>query len=380
MDHPDLPALHRALEQSWGLPAASAAPFEYAEVLDALTRRVMFMLRHEYDRLLAALYVLDVSEELVTSAQQLGSEKECAAAIAAAILEREQEKLESRRRYSRKLEDERGDHGGVVSGRFGHPLRIVSSRCIRGYFVGKWRVHLRSTTSNSNLEDDFMRDVSPTSMDRRNFLKSGIQMTAGAVAVGAALQAHGAAPENKSIQSTGKIPERPFGKTGHKLPVLGHGGSAMVNSWATAYNVTLQSEDERVAMVRKAYDMGIRYFDTARVYSESESIMGRGLKDVRDNVFIATKMAMPRPEMVRGSVETSLKELQTDYVDLMQIHSPAIERVGADEAMKLYEELEKLRAEGMIRFIGLTTHVAFEQVYKMIDTGNFDEVLLAWVT
>jgi predicted aldo/keto reductase-like oxidoreductase len=130
-------------------------------------------------------------------------------------------------------------------------------------------------------------------------------------------------------------------------------------------------------MVRHAFDRGIRYFDTARVYGESETIMGRGLKGIRDQVFLATKVAVTDPSKVRASIETSLKELQTSHVDLAQIHSPAIERVGFEKAMKLHAELVKLRDEKMVRFIGLTTHVAFETVYKMISTGGFDEVLLA---
>ncbi|MEX2016469.1 MAG: aldo/keto reductase [Candidatus Hydrogenedentales bacterium] len=221
--------------------------------------------------------------------------------------------------------------------------------------------------------------MSQNGMNRRNFLKTGL--TAGAAAIGTAAVHSGVAlakaPESKTISATGAIPERPFGKTGHNLPVLGHGGSAMVNSWAPAYGVELEEIPKRVEMVRTAYDMGIRYFDTARVYSESEGIMGEALADVRQNCFVATKMAMPGPDMVRGSVEKSLEELKMDYVDLMQIHSPAIERVGWKDAMKLHAELAKLRDEGLIRFIGLTTHVAFEDVFHMIDTGEFDEVLLA---
>lgn len=213
-------------------------------------------------------------------------------------------------------------------------------------------------------------------IDRRGFLRAGLGVTAGAVAAGAA-RAQGAAPESKTIKRPGSIPERVFGKTGHTLPILGHGGSAMVESWSTAYMVPLESREKRAEMVRLGYDSGIRYFDTARVYSESEGIMAEGLKGVRDNVYLASKCAVSSPDQVRKSVETSLEQLQTDYVDCMQIHSPAIERVGAEGGMKIHAELAKLRDEGMIRFIGLTTHVAFEEVYKMIDTQAFDQVLLA---
>ncbi len=212
-------------------------------------------------------------------------------------------------------------------------------------------------------------------IDRRSFLKTGVHVAAGAAALSAGV-AH-AAPANKQIAATGAIPTRPFGKTGHVLPVLGHGGSAMVNSWEAAYMVKLDPEAERVKMVRTAYDKGVRYFDTARVYSESERIMGAALKDVRDNVYLATKVADPRPSETRKSLETSLKELDTDYVDCLQIHSPVMERGGSELGMKIFDEIVKLRDEGLVRFIGLTTHVQFEDVYTMIDTGNFDQVLLA---
>ena len=192
-----------------------------------------------------------------------------------------------------------------------------------------------------------------------------------------ARQATAAAPEEKSIVTIEGLPIRRFGKTGHKLPMLAMGGSAFVRMFARAYGTQLESMDARVAMVRHAYDRGVRYFDTARVYGESESIMGQGLQGVRENVYIATKCHMTDPAKVRPSVEKSLEQLGTDYVDCVQIHSPAIERVGWRDAMKLHAELVKLRDEGLLRFIGLTTHVAFEDVYRMISTNQFDQVLLA---
>lgn len=214
-------------------------------------------------------------------------------------------------------------------------------------------------------------------MDRRSFLKTGVGVAAGAALMASGVHARAAAVRQKTITFPEGMPARAFGKTGHTLPVLGHGGSAMVDSWASAYMVKLDPKEERVKMVRHAYDKGIRYFDTARVYSESEGIMGAALKDVRENVYIATKVADPSPERTRQSLETSLKQLGTDYVDCLQIHSPVTEAVGADGAMKVYEQIAKLRDEGMVRFIGLTTHIVFEDVYKMIDTGLFDQVLLA---
>ena len=221
-----------------------------------------------------------------------------------------------------------------------------------------------------------MRDEK-SGIDRRGFLKTGLQVTAGAAMAIGAKDAHAAIPENKVIPLTGAMPEKVFGKTGHKLPVLAFGGAAMVKQWIGAYGVDLLPDEKRIAMVRYAYDKGLRYFDTARAYGESERLMGKGLEGVRDNVYLSSKVAVSKPEDVRKSVERSLSELNTSYLDCMQIHSPVIEAVGFDGAMAVHKELVKLRDEGMIRFIGLTTHVAFQTVHDMIETGGFDQVLMA---
>jgi uncharacterized protein len=213
-------------------------------------------------------------------------------------------------------------------------------------------------------------------LGRRRFLKTSL-LAAGTAALGPALPRAAASGDREPVAPSA-MPTRKFGKTGHTLPILAMGGSAMVKQWHTFYGVDLLSMDERVAMVRHAYDRGIRYFDTARVYGESESIVGKGLKGVRDQVFVATKVAVFKPDHVRKSVETSLKQLDMDHVDTIQIHSPSIEALGFEGAMKLHAEVVKLRDQKMCRFIGLTTHVAFETVYKMMSTGGFDQVLLAY--
>src|SRR5262245_14552366 len=218
-----------------------------------------------------------------------------------------------------------------------------------------------------------MRPVNP---QRRLFFKAGF--TAAAAATLAPDVSTAAGPQGTSTAGNPAIPTRPFGKTGRTLPVLGVGGSAMVDRWAAAYGVKLPPVADRAAVVRYAYDQGVRFFDTARVYSESESIMGRGLKGVRDQVFLATKVAVTNPAQVRRSLEESLKQLDTSYVDLVQIHSPAIEALGFGGAMKLHAELVRLRDKKLLRFIGLTTHVAFETVHRMIAAGGFDQVLLAY--
>lgn len=214
--------------------------------------------------------------------------------------------------------------------------------------------------------------------DRRRILQAGLAGGALAFSGPGASLARSASATN--ADASDEIPRRRFGKTGHTLPVLGHGGSAMSERFQTKYRLPPGSElgsmDERVEMVRAAYDAGVRYFDTARVYGESEKIMGEALAGL-DDVFLATKLAVFSPEEARPSVEKSLEELGRTSVTSMQIHSPTIERLGYDGAMKIREELETMRGEGLFQYVGLTTHVAFEQVYGMIASGGFDTVLLA---
>jgi predicted aldo/keto reductase-like oxidoreductase len=215
-------------------------------------------------------------------------------------------------------------------------------------------------------------------LDRRGFLKSSVLAGTGAAVLSHAGVALEAGPQSVGEKAAGPIPVRPFGRTGWKLPILAMGGSAMVKRFIDSYGVKLLSTDERVAMVRHAYDRGIRYFDTARVYGESESIIGKAIKDVRGNIFLATKIYVSRPADTRKCLETSLKALGTDHVETAQIHSPVIEAMGFKGAMQVHAELLKLRDEKMLRFIGLTTHVAFETVHRMISTGGFDQCLLAY--
>lgn len=200
-----------------------------------------------------------------------------------------------------------------------------------------------------------------------------------------AIQAWPGAPRTKEITLRGTLPAQPFGKTGHRLPLLACGGSAMVQKWAAGYGVQLPSFGNRVAMVRHAYEMGVRYFDTARNYGESESIVGEALMDVRGNIYLATKVGVRaddqgilEPQQVRASVEESLRTLKTDYLDCIQIHGPTYEYMGYSRAMQIYEELVKLREERMFRFIGVTGHTAFETMHKLIDTRLFDQVFLAY--
>ncbi len=219
---------------------------------------------------------------------------------------------------------------------------------------------------------------STDNMDRRAFLKTGA-VGGAAMAVAPAMGARAAVPDGKQISTkAGAMPEKVFGRTGMTLPIFGHGGSAMFKGDIAYYGVPLLPLEERIAMVRHGYDSGIRYFDTARIYGESEEIMGKALADVRDNCYIASKVLVMEVDRVRNSVERSLEALGTSYLDCAQIHGPVIERLGYDGCMPMFEELAKLRDEGIIKYIGMTGHSRFEEMYKMIDSGHFDTVLIEY--
>ena len=220
-----------------------------------------------------------------------------------------------------------------------------------------------------------MRD-NANEMDRRGFLRNTV---AGGtmLALATSGNAGAAVPAAKSISLSGTLPRKRFGRTNHDLPILGHGGSALIEQEKHHYGLTeIPAIAQRVAMVRDAYDKGLRYFDTARIYGESESIFGKALKDVRGNVFLASKSMMFNVEGVRKSVENSLEQLGTDYLDSLQLHGPVIEKLGYDGCMPIVEEMLKLKAEGHFRFLGLTGHSRFEEMYKLIASNHFDTLLI----
>jgi len=204
---------------------------------------------------------------------------------------------------------------------------------------------------------------------RRDFLKTGVVAVVGSAATGSGVVAAGAPTTDPT-----KIATRPFGKTGRKLPILGYGGAALPKVWGNPL-----STDDRVELVRYAYDRGVRYFDTAGNYMESQPILGKALKDVRKNVYLVTKVETTDPTEVRGAVEKSLGELQTDYLDAILIHgTPGLEQMSVERAMKVHGELVKLRDEGMAKFIGFSAHSYFDKALALISSGGFDQCMLSY--
>jgi aryl-alcohol dehydrogenase-like predicted oxidoreductase len=138
--------------------------------------------------------------------------------------------------------------------------------------------------------------------------------------------------------------------------------------------------NEAVRILRKAYDYGINFYDTARAYSDSEEKIGRALSGVRKNIIIATKTQARKKETLEQHLETSLKTLKTDYIDIYQFHNH--EKLPQGEGPdSLYEAMLKAKEKGQIRFIGITNHrrpVAMEAVTSSrFDTVQFPLSLLA---
>lgn len=142
-----------------------------------------------------------------------------------------------------------------------------------------------------------------------------------------------------------KIREITLGSTGIRTPQNGFG----------ALPIQRDDADTAVQILRRAYGGGMIFFDTARAYSDSEEKIGLALADVRNQIFLATKSRARNPRDLRQDLETSLQKLRTDYVDVFQFHQ-AEQCYAPGDGTDMYEEMEKLKAEGKICHIGITTH------------------------
>jgi predicted aldo/keto reductase-like oxidoreductase len=132
------------------------------------------------------------------------------------------------------------------------------------------------------------------------------------------------------------------------------------------------SFDEAKAILRKAYDSGINFFDTARAYTDSEEKIGYALSDVRSNIIIATKSQAKDKKTLFQHLETSLKNLKTDYIDILQLHNP--KEVPENEGPEsLYAGLLEAKQRGIIRFIGLTNH-NIKTAIRAAETDLYDTI------
>lgn len=130
------------------------------------------------------------------------------------------------------------------------------------------------------------------------------------------------------------------------------------------------SKEEAGKLLRKAYDNGINYFDTANMYTDSEEKIGEALHDVRHDIIISTKSGGTDYKTVTEHIELSLKRLQTDYIDIFQFHNPAVMPSPEDEKGSYAAALDAKR-KGYIRHIGITNH-RLKVAHQAIESGHFE--------
>lgn len=151
---------------------------------------------------------------------------------------------------------------------------------------------------------------------------------------------------------------------------LGSTGITTAQNAFGALPIQRISTEESTKILRRAFEGGMRFFDTARAYSDSEEKMGVALADLRDQIFIATKTMAQTPEDFWDQLETSLKNLRTDYIDLYQFHCVnQVWRSGDGSGM--YECMLEAKKQGKIRHIGVTAH-KLEVAFDLVESGLYE--------
>ncbi|MGI5948343.1 MAG: aldo/keto reductase [Lachnospiraceae bacterium] len=151
---------------------------------------------------------------------------------------------------------------------------------------------------------------------------------------------------------------------------LGMTGITVNKNGFGALPVQRVSMEDAGKLLRKAFDNGITFFDTARAYTDSEAKIGYGLSDVREQIYIATKTAAETAEDFWKDLETSLSTLKTDYIDIYQFHNPSFCPKPGD-GTGLYEAMLEAKSQGKIRHIGITNH-RLSVAQEAIDSGLYE--------
>jgi len=176
-----------------------------------------------------------------------------------------------------------------------------------------------------------------------------------------------------AASSAGPMPMRPLGRTGLQVSALGLGGGAAIGLKGKG------KEREAIDLVRHAVELGINYIDTASEYGPSEERIGEALRGLRRDMVIATKTQDRTRDGSMRLLEKSLKALQTDYLDVWQIHHidhpDEVKAVMAKEGA--VKALQEAKEQGVVRHIGVTGHYDPGPLAALIRRHDFDTALLA---
>jgi aryl-alcohol dehydrogenase-like predicted oxidoreductase len=193
-------------------------------------------------------------------------------------------------------------------------------------------------------------------MNRREFIKDIVIAGAGAMLGKEALSASPLPP----------LSRRPYGRTGVDLSVIGLGGIVVMNT----------EQEQANDIVAWAVDRGVNYFDVAPTYGNAQDRLGPALKPYRDQSFLACKTGQREAAGARAELENSLQVLQTDHVDLYQLHGltkvEEVEQVFAPGGAM--ETFMKAREEGKVRWLGFSAHHV-ESALLAMSKFDFDSVL-----
>ena len=220
-----------------------------------------------------------------------------------------------------------------------------------------------------------------SSSNRRTFLKTGGIMTAAALGSAALPKlARGqsqatASPLPFNSATNNAMPTRNLGKTGYKVGIFSLGGQASLEK--------PHNEDVAVPIIEKALDLGVNYVDTSSIYGGperwSEQYVGKVMKHRRSEAFLATKTKERTRDGSMRMIEKSLQLLQTDHVDLWQLHdigtmtdiNEIFAKGGAMEA------LLEARDQKIVRYLGITGHYRPDALIEAIHRHDFDTILMA---
>lgn len=151
---------------------------------------------------------------------------------------------------------------------------------------------------------------------------------------------------------------------------LGKTGITVNKNGFGALPIQRVSMDEAVRLLHKAFDGGIRFYDTARLYTDSEEKLGQAFSDRRSRIFISSKTGSVTAEGFWKDLETTLTNLKTDHLDIYQFHNPAFCPKPGDES-GLYDAALEAKKKGMILHIGITNH-RLNVAQEAIDSGLYE--------
>lgn len=207
-----------------------------------------------------------------------------------------------------------------------------------------------------------MSDQNSPALTRREFVKVG---AAGAAAMAIA--------RTLPLDASAGMHTRPFGRTGHQVKLFSLGGQATLEKPGT--------HDESIAIINRAIDLGVNYIDTAARYGRgiSQTYIGEVMKTRRREVFLASKTHDRTREGSLRLLDESLRLLQTDHLDVWQLHN-----VQTDEQVDTIfakngaiEAMQQARDQKMVRFLGITGHFDPDVLLRATGRFDFDTILMA---